>query len=305
MTPENVKGVCFALLAFGAWGLNPFYFKAVAAIPVLELLAHRIIWAAPFLALLIYWAKSWPKVRRAVADPRILCILAATTTILAVNWFLFIYAINSAQILQSSLGYYINPLVNVALGVLVLGERLNRWRGIAILLAVAGVVNLAVTGDHFPWIAVTLAGTFGIYGLIRKVIPVASIEGLFIESCLLLPLALGYLAYLAVAGQSSFFNDGLRVDVLLVLAGPVTALPLIWFTSAARRLDYATIGFFQYIAPSLHFLLAIFIYDEPFGRPHLITFACIWTALAIFSADGVRRSRTARAAQPQRLAEGG
>ncbi|HMB76417.1 MAG TPA: EamA family transporter RarD, partial [Kiloniellaceae bacterium] len=266
---------------------------------------HRIVWAVPLLALLIYWAKSWPKVRRAVADPRVLCTLMATTVILGVNWFLYIYAINSAQILQSSLGYYINPLVNVGLGVLVLGERLNRWRALAILLAAVGVVNLAVTGDHFPWIALTLAGTFGVYGLIRKVISVASIEGLFIEAGLLLPVALGYLVYLAVAGQSSFSLQDGRTDILLMLAGPVTALPLIWFTSGARRLDYATIGFFQYIAPSLHFLLAVFLYDEPFGPAHLITFACIWTALAIFSVDGLRRSRRGRLPQPQRLAEGG
>jgi len=305
MRREALKGGCFALAAFGAWGLNPLYFKEIAAIPELEVLAHRIIWAVPLLAFLVYWAKSWPQVRRAVTNPKVLGILMVTTAILGLNWFLYIYTINTGQILQSSLGYYINPLVNVCLGVLILGERLNGWRLVAILLAAIGVINLAVAGDQMPWIALTLAGSFGVYGLIRKVISVASIEGLFIETALLLPLSLGYLIYLAVVGESSFINQGYRIDLLLMLAGPMTALPLIWFTSSARRLDYATLGFFQYIAPSLHFLLAVFLYDEPFGLPHMITFACIWTALAIFSIDGFRRARKAPLAQPQRVAEGG
>lgn len=305
MNRESAKGVCYALAAFGAWGLNPFYFKEVVEIPALEVLAHRILWSIPLLALLIFLAKSWPAVQQALRDPRILCLLTVSTVILAVNWFIYIWAINSERILEASLGYYINPLVNVALGVLVLGEGLNRWRGLAIVLAAAGVLNLALAGDRFPWIALSLAGTFGVYGLIRKTIRVASIEGLFIEACLLLPPALAYLGYLAMAGESSFLTQGRGVDLLLILAGPVTALPLIWFTSGARRLDYATIGFFQYIAPSLHFLLAIFLYGEPFGRAHFITFACIWTALAIFSVDGLRRSRKSPLPQPQSAAEGG
>jgi chloramphenicol-sensitive protein RarD len=278
-------------MTFSAWGLNPIYFKAVVEISLLEVLAHRIFWSFPFLAALIFLAKSWKAVQSAFADPRTLSLLMVSTLILAVNWFIYLWAINNDRILESSLGYYINPLVNVVLGVLVLGERLNRWRGLALVLAAAGVLNLALAGGQFPWIALSLASTFGVYGLIRKTIRVASIEGLFIESCLLLPPAFAYLVFLAATGQSSFGTEGREISILLILAGPVTALPLIWFTSAARRLDYATVGFFQYIGPSLQFLLAVFLYGEHFGRAHVITFGCIWTALVIFTIDGVRRSR--------------
>ena len=303
---ESLRGVLYALLAFSAWGLNPIYFKAVVEIPLLEVLAHRIFWSFPFLAALIFLAKSWKAVQSAFADPRTLSLLMVSTVILAVNWSIYIWAINSDRILESSLGYYINPLVNVVLGVLVLGERLNRWRGLALVLAAAGVLNLALAGGQFPWIALSLACTFGVYGLIRKTIRVASIEGLFIETCLLLPPAFAYLFFLAVTGQNSFGTEGREISILLILAGPGTALPLIWFTSAARRLDYATVGFFQYIGPSLQFLLAVFLYGEHFGRAHFITFGCIWTALVIFTIDGVRRSRRPPAGpQPQRATEGG
>jgi chloramphenicol-sensitive protein RarD len=291
---QATLGVLFAALAFGAWGLNPIYFKAVADVPPLEILAHRVLWSVPLLALLVTAARGWPGLREALSDRRTAVGIVISALILSVNWFIFIYAINSGQVLQSSLGYYMNPLLNVLLGMIFLKERLTKWQGLAVLLAATGVLNLAVQVGVIPWIALSLAGTFGVYGLIRKVIRLASLEGLFVETLLMLLPALGWIFYLSLTGNSHFLVTGWRTDILLLLAGPVTAVPLIWFASAARRLNYATIGLFQYIAPSCHFLLGVFLYDEPFGMANLVTFAFIWTALAIFSFDSLRhRSATA------------
>jgi chloramphenicol-sensitive protein RarD len=194
-------------------------------------------------------------------------------------------------VLEVSLGYYINPLVNVLLGVAVLRERLSPWQGLAVALAAAGVANLALQVEGFPWVSLTLAGTFGVYGLIRKTVRLGSLEGLTVESTAVLPLALGYVLFLAVAGGGSFGTVDLATDGLLLAAGAVTAAPLLAFSSAARRLNYTTVGFFQYIAPTCHFLLAVLAYGEPFARAHLVTFALIWTALAVFSVDGIRAAR--------------
>ena len=293
MRNQATLGVLFAVLAFGSWGLNPIYFKAVADILTLEILAHRVVWSVPLLALLVTAARGWPGFWEALADRRTIIGIIASALILSVNWFIFIYAINSGQVLQSSLGYYMNPLLNVLLGMIFLKERLTRWQGLAVLLAAAGVLNLTLHVGVIPWIALSLAGTFGIYGLIRKVIRLASLEGLFTETLLMLIPALGWIFFLSLTGDSHFLVTDWRTDTLLLLAGPVTAVPLIWFASAARRLNYATVGLFQYIAPSCHFLLGVFLYDEPFGIANLITFALIWTALAIFSFDSLRHRREA------------
>lgn len=289
MRNQTALGVFFALLAFGAWGFIPLYFKAVAETPPLEILAHRVVWSVPLLALLVTAAQGWQSLRPALSDRRTILGILASAVILAINWLIFIYAINSGQVLQSSLGYYMNPLLNVLLGMIFLKERLTRLQALAVLLAAVGVMILTVHAGTVPWIALALAGTFSVYGLIRKVVRLASVEGLFVETLLMLTPALVWLFYLGLTGGGSFLTGGWRIDVLLFLAGPVTAVPLIWFTSAARRLNYATIGIFQYIAPSCHFLLGVFLYDEPFGTAHLITFACIWTALVIFTTDSLRR----------------
>lgn len=288
---ETTKGVIYALAAFGAWGANPIYFKLVGHVPPLEVLAHRVVWSVLLLAVLVSAIKHWPVIRAALGDRRTLLMLGLSTAIISVNWLVYIWAISVERVLETSLGYYINPLVSVLLGMLVLGERLTRLQGLAVLLAAIGVANLAFGADQFPWVALVLAFTFGIYGLIRKTVRIESVEGLFVETTLMLPLASGYLLYVAVAGTGTFAGGDLRTDGLLFLAGIVTAAPLIWFTSAARRLKLSTIGFFQYIAPSGHFLLAVFAFGESFTRAHLITFLCIWAALAIFTLESVKMAR--------------
>lgn len=288
---QSLAGGGYALLAFAAWGVNPIYFKAVAEVAALEVLASRVIWSLPLLILLVVIARRWPVIRQALGERRTILALLCSTTILMVNWFIYIHAMNTDQVLESSLGYFINPLVNVIFGLVIFKERLRPWQVLAVGLAALGVLNLVFRADTVPWIALSLACTFSIYGLIRKLVKLGSVEGLLVETALVMPVALGYVVYLALAGEVHFLSHGWRLDLLIILAGPVSALPLIWFTSGARRLDYSTVGIFQYIAPSLQFLLGVFVYEEPFGNVQLVTFACIWTALAIFTVDSLRHMR--------------
>jgi chloramphenicol-sensitive protein RarD len=290
MRDQARLGGVYALLAFGSWGINPIYFKAVGEVPALEVLAHRVLWSVPLLILLVILAKSWPQLRTALAESRTILALFVSTLLLSGNWFIYIYAINTERVLESSLGYYMNPLLFVLLGMIFLRERLSRAQAVAVCLAAVGVLNLIIQVGTIPWISLSLAGTFCAYGLIRKVVALGSVEGLLAETALMLPLAMAYIAVIGINGESSFLAHGWSLDVLIVLAGPVTALPLIWFASAARRLNYATVGIFQYIGPSIQFLLGVFAFGEPFGLAHLITFACIWTALVLYSTDALRRS---------------
>ena len=291
---RTTAGVVYALAAFLFWGGVPVYFKGIAHVPAPEILAHRVVWSVLLLAGLVTLTRHWPVILRALAERRTRLMLALSTLVVSINWLVFIWAIAAGRVLEVGLGYYINPLVNVVLGVVVLRERIGPWRGLAVGLAALGVLNLAFRAEGLPWMSLTLAVTFGLYGLIRKTVRVEAIDGLFVETALLLPLALAYLGYLALAGGGTFGTLGPGTDVLLLLAGAVTALPLIWFTAAARRLDYSTVGFFQYIAPTCHFLLAIFIYGEPFGGAQLVTFLCIWSALAIVTARSVVEARKRR-----------
>ena len=286
-------GALYALCAFLAWGFNPVYFKAVAEVPVVEIVAHRILWALLLVAMVVSIGRQWPAVARALFDRRAMTALVASTVLLSSNWGLYVWAVAHERILETSIGYFINPMVSVLLGVVFLGERLNRVQMVAVALAVAGVAYLTLNYGQAPWIALYLAGSFGLYGLIRKIAPVNAIGGLFIETLILAPLALGYLVWLHVTGAGSFGRESIGFDVLLIASGPVTALPLLWFSAAARRLNLSTVGFFQYIAPSTQFLLAVFVYGEPFTPAHAVTFPLIWTALAIFTADAVRRQRRA------------
>ncbi|MDJ0942396.1 MAG: EamA family transporter RarD [Kiloniellales bacterium] len=292
---QAVSGVLFALSAFGIWGVNPVYFKAVAHLPELEVLAHRVVWTVALLAALVTATRGWAPIGRALRDRRTLGLLALSTALISVNWFIYIWAVVAERVLETSLGYFINPLISVLLGVLVLGERLSRLQGAAVALAALGVLNLGVATSGLPWVALSLAVTFGFYGLIRKTVAIGSAEGLLVETGLMLPLALVYL--LAVGGKTGFFGSGSPADVLLLLAaGLVSATPLLCFTSAARRLRLSTVGMFQYLAPSCQFLLAIFAFGETFTRVHLVTFLCIWAALGIFTLDSLRRSRRVRPA---------
>ena len=296
-----------ALAAFGFWGFAPIYFKALRHVSPLDILAHRVVWSVPFLAALLSTVGSWQGVRAAIASRKTVATLALTAVLVAVNWLTFSYGVTSGHILDTSLGYYINPLVTVLLGMVFLRERLTRPQAIAVLLAAAGTLWLTFSIGRFPWIALTVAVTFGFYGLLRKRLALDSIGALFVETALLFPVALGFLLWLASTGRGAFLAAGTPTSVLLACAGFVTALPLIWFAGAARRLPFSWVGLCQYLAPSLTFLLGVFVYGEPFTPAHGVAFACIWTALAIFSADlvrGLRLSRDSRDPAPSGAAGG-
>lgn len=286
------SGTLLALLAFGAWGLNPVYFKAVAGVPPLEVLAHRIVWSVVLLLPLALAGGRRRALVRAAADRRVLRLLLASTLLLALNWLIYIWAVGAGHVLQSSLGYYITPLVNIGTGVLLLGEPLGPLRRVACALAALSVLLLAWVGGGVPWVALALAATFGAYGFLRKIAAVESLEGLLLETLLLLPPALAWLLWLAATGAGRFGAEGAGPAALLMLAGPVTALPLVWFAAAARRLRLTVLGFFQYLTPTGHFLLAVFAYGEPFGPARLAAFALIWAALLLVSLESWRTRRS-------------
>ena len=285
---ETRIGVAYAMAAFLFWGLAVLYFKAVAHVPPFEILAHRILWSVP---LLVGWLAARGRLgelREALREKRNVGLLLITTVLIASNWLLFIIAVASGRVTQTSLGYYINPLLNVLLGVAFLGERLRRLQVAGVLLAAAGVTYLAVSLGTFPWISLVLAGTFGLYGLLRKTVPVDGPVGLTVETTLLLPVVIVYLIVQTGRGEGTFLHGSRTTDVLLVLAGLVTTLPLLWFTNGVRRLRLATIGFLQYLSPTIQLLLAVLAFGEPFTRTHLVTFACIWGALGLYSVDALR-----------------
>jgi chloramphenicol-sensitive protein RarD len=289
---EFRKGLLFALAAYGFWGLVPFYFKSVRSVPPLEILAHRVVWSVPLVALLIRLIGSFDGARKAVRAPRTMGTLAASALLVATNWLVYIYGVTHDRILEASLGYYINPLVNVLLGTVFLRERLTRLQSVSVLLAGAGTVYLALSYGTLPWISLVLALSFGLYGLLRKTVKVDSMGGLLIETSLLFPAALGYLLWLASRGAGSFPGAGARTSVLLFLAGVVTTVPLIWFASGARRLPYSVLGLVQYLSPSIAFLLAVFHYGERFTPAYAVAFSCIWAALALFAIDMIARQRS-------------
>lgn len=288
------SGAGYALAAFGFWGVVPVYYKWLDGVLPADVLAHRIVWTVAMGALLLAWRRDWKRLAPVIRSPRMLATLFLTAILVSTNWLVFIYAVATDRVLDSSLGYYINPLVNVLFGMAVLGERLNRARVAAVLLAAIGTVNLAVSMGRLPWIALVLAFSFGLYGLLRKRTDVPVLGGLFIETAFLFPVALGAILWLGSNGHGAFLAGGPKTSLLLVAAGPVTMLPLLWFTQAARRLPLTVLGLFQYLGPTLSFLLAVFVYGEPFTGAHAITFACIWAGLAVFTVDTFRQSRRIR-----------
>lgn len=267
--------------------MSPVYFKAVGQVPPLELLAHRVVWCVALTALLITLGRDWGQLRAGIRDRRTLATLALSATLVAVNWFTFIYAVTTDRIVEASLGYFINPLINVVLGMLFLRERLNRPQLFAVLLALAGTLNLTLSVGAVPWIALTLAVCFGFYGLLRKTVRIEAVNGLFVETAMLTPAAAGYLLWLGWHGRGVFGAIDLETDALLVFAGVLTALPLVWFTRAARRLRYITIGLLQYIAPTLQLLIGVLVYGESFTSTHWVSFGLIWAGLAVFTWDAV------------------
>ena len=295
---ESVLGVLYAASAFLIWGLSPFYWKALGAVPALEIILHRIVWSFVFLVPLVILYGRWKEFIDVIKNRCTLFILMLTAVFVSCNWFLYIWAVNNDHLLQASLGYYINPLVNVVLGMVFLRERLRPPQILAVLLATAGVLYLTIHYGVFPWIAITLALTFGFYGLIRKVAPVSSLVGLTVETMLLSFPALIYLVYLDTKGMGSIFRVSFEMDLLLMGSSLVTAVPLLFFTLGARRILLSTVGLLQYIAPSGMFLLAIFVFDEPFSMAQVWTFVFIWTALAIYSIDSIRFYRLNHQALP-------
>lgn len=292
MSREDIrKGVAYGVAAYGMWGLIPIYFKAVSDVPALEVLAHRVVWSVVILIPLVFLRGRWPEARRAIGSGKTLATLLLTTCLIAVNWYLFIWAVAHERVLEASLGYFINPLVNVMLGMVFLGERLSRPAAAALALAGLGVGVQVVMVGTMPWIALTLAFSFGLYGLLRKTASVGAVVGLTVETTLLMIPAAGYLFWARRTGGLYLGTGNLSTDVLLVLAGVVTATPLLCFTSAARLLPLSTLGFLQYLAPSGQFLLAVFAYGETLTTGSVITFVCIWIALAIFTRDQIRRSK--------------
>ncbi len=270
-----------------AWGLLPAYWKALGAVPPLEILCHRVVWSAGFLWLVTLILGGWGEVRRALASSRLRGALLLGSLLIGGNWFLYIWAVNAERVLETSLGYYMNPLVNVLLGRVFFGERLRRGQLAAVALAAAGVLNLTVGYGRFPWIAVVLAVSFAAYGAVRKAARVAAVPGLLLETTALVPPALGYLLWLGSAGLGAFGPAGAGVTALLVGAGLATSLPLLGFAHGVGRLRLTTVGVLQFIAPSIAFCLGVFAYGEPFTRAHLVTFACIWSGVAVFALEGV------------------
>ncbi len=291
---ESTFGVMYAGLAFLIWGLSPVYWKALSAVSALEITMHRVIWSFLFLMCLILLQRRRHEFAEIFYNGRMLLTLISTAILVSANWFLYIWAVNNNYMLQASLGYYINPLVNVVLGLLFLRERLRKPQVLAVLLAACGVLYLTISYGEFPWISLTLAVSFGLYGLIRKVAPVGALVGLAVETMLLSPPAVLYLVYLNSQGADTIFRVSLKFDLLLIGCAPLTAAPLLFFTLGAKRLNLSTLGLMQYIGPSGMFLLAVFFYNEPFSTTQVWTFAMIWSALAIYSTDSVIYYRRAR-----------
>ncbi|MFC3033503.1 EamA family transporter RarD [Pseudoalteromonas fenneropenaei] len=291
------RGYLLACGAFLMWGLAPIYFKQLQHIAAMEILLHRVVWSVLFMALIIVVIKQWAKVRVVLGSPKLIAMLALTAGLLGFNWGLFIWAVNNHHMLDASLGYYINPLLNVLLGMLFLGERLRKWQAIAVALAATGVIIQVISFGSFPVIAFALAGSFALYGLLRKKLAVESLPGLLLEALLLTPFALLYWFLAEPSSSSDMFANDWWTNTLLISAGIVTTLPLLCFTAAAKRIPLSTLGFFQYIGPSLMFILAVVLYGEVFSAERVVTFACIWSALALFSWDSLRqRHKNKRAA---------
>ncbi len=283
----------YAGSAFLIWGLSPVYWKAMQSVPALEIVTHRVVWSFLFLMGLTLVQHRWGEFRDVLQTPRTLLILTLTTLLVSCNWLLYIWAVNAGFMLQASLGYYINPLVNVLLGMVFLKERLRRPQALAVLLACAAVVYRTVSFGELPWIALTLGFTFGLYGLIRKVAPVGSLVGLTVETLLLTAPGVIYLAMLELQAAGALYHVSRSLDMLLIGTGVFTAVPLLFFNLGARRINLSTVGLMQYIAPSGMFLLAVLVYGEPFTPAQVWTFVLIWTALGIYSIDSVRTYRRA------------
>lgn len=284
---EANLGPIYALLAYSTWGLLPVYWKFLGSVSAVEVLSHRMIWSAVFLVAILVVQRRLPDLVALLKSPRQVLVLLLTASLLSFNWGLYIYGVNSDRVVEASLGYYINPLVTVLLGFVFLKERLYRGQQVAVALAVVGVGYFIWQLGTVPWIALALAISFAFYGLLRKVVAVAPLVGLAVETLLITPITLLFVGWLSITGQGHF-GASLPITLLFIGAGVATSMPLLWFNNAAKRLKLATLGFFQYLAPSLSLLLGVFVYGEPFTPVHVVTFSCIWVALLLYSVTALR-----------------
>lgn len=288
------SGIFFAATAYALWGMFPVYFKMLQDIAAPQILMHRIIWSLAFVLAALAWRRQWLWLPQLLRQPRVLLGFGVSAVLLSSNWLIYIWSVNSGRVVDASLGYFITPLVNVLLGYLLLKEKLRPLQWVAIALAAAGVAWLTWQNGQLPWIGLALAATFGTYGLLRKTAVLGPLEGLTLETLLLVPLALGYLALLSGQDQNAFHTASTATRWLLAASGPVTAIPLLLFAAGARRIPLSTLGVLQYIAPTLQLLIGVWLYHEPFSGARLIGFVIIWAALAVYSAEGLWQAHRSR-----------
>jgi chloramphenicol-sensitive protein RarD len=297
---ERLVGLAFTTAAFLFWGLYPPYWRLLRAVPEFQVIAHRVIWACAFTAGVITVQGRWAEVKRAIRSRKTALTLLASGVCVATNWSIYIVGVLSGKLLSVSMGYFINPLVSVLLGVLFLRERLRLWQIVAVLFAFGGVLYMSLGLDEVPWISLALAFSFGLYGLLRKTVGVQSIPGTFVESLLVSPIVIAYLLFEWIRGNSAFGTADIPTHLLLVGAGVVTAIPIIWFANGARRIPLSQVGFLQYLAPTCQLLLGIFLYGESFTRTHLISFGLIWLGIIIFTFSTFLRRNPAPAEATKR-----
>ncbi|MDP6728742.1 MAG: EamA family transporter RarD [SAR324 cluster bacterium] len=280
------QGPVYAILAYGTWGLLPIYWKLFLGIPPLEVLVHRILWSVIFLMFVVLIQKKFILLVELCRSPKQLFIILTTSMLLGANWMIYIWAVNEGFVIETSLGYFINPLVNVMLGMIIFKERFNLWQTLALILALCGVLNYLFGFGELPWIALGLASSFSIYGMLRKISEAGPLIGLTMETLILVPVALLLLSWWSLDG-SSHFGTMSELDLYFLGCGLITSFPLLWFAAAAKRLRFSTLGLFQYLAPTSQFLLGVFLYKEPFTITHAITFALIWMALVLYSGNSI------------------
>ena len=299
------KGVLFALAAYILWGFFPLYFKAIQQVSALQILAHRIAWGFVFTLAVVLVLRQWKEFRASIFNRRTFLIYAGASVVLGINWFTYVWAVITNHVVESSLGYFINPIVSVLLGVIFLRERLRTFQWVAISMVTAGVVYLTITFGQLPWISLVLAVTFGFYGLLKKIAPLGALHGITLETAVLTIPSLVYLLIVNANGTGTFGHSTPLLDFLLVLSGPVTAIPLLLFATGARRIPLTTIGLLQYIAPTLQFLLGVLVFHEPFDQTRLIGFMIIWLALVLFSVENLlaRRRTPSTAPIPAEISE--
>lgn len=284
-------GIVYATLAYVAWGLFPLYFRELAGVGAFEIVLHRIVWSLAFLALILVWRHHWRWLGALWRQPIVLATFAASALLLAANWTTYVWAVTNGRVIDASLGYFINPLVSVALGYFVLHERPRLWQWVAVALAATGVASLAALGPNIPWVGLVIAVSFGLYGLMRKTAPLGALEGLTLETLLLAPLAIAVISWWSWRGSGGVMQHDATTLAWLIGVGPLTAIPLLWFAAGARRIPLATLGLLQYVSPSLQLLLGLWVFHEPLAGARLVGFTLIWIALAVFSLESWRHTR--------------